>query len=81
MVVSLSDWHSDNMGNFTVYPGDSDSLVAYHNLSCFLGTHTKVADMMDTMTWNEWNKAVKNSVDLGVAPQQVRISSVISVIM
>jgi len=56
VVVALSDWTEDNCGNFCVYPG----------------THHKVAKMMQEMSWREWNKAVLNSVPLGVEPHQVK---------
>jgi len=48
VLVALSDWDADNMGNFTV----------------FKGSHHTVSKMLETLSWNEWNKAVKNSVEL-----------------
>ena len=40
VLVALSDWTRDNMGNLTVYPG----------------THSYLAEMMASVSWSEWNK-------------------------
>eukprot|EP01104_Vermistella_antarctica_P008169 TRINITY_DN2040_c0_g1_i2.p2 TRINITY_DN2040_c0_g1~~TRINITY_DN2040_c0_g1_i2.p2 ORF type:complete len:190 (+),score=45.67 TRINITY_DN2040_c0_g1_i2:1109-1678(+) len=55
VMVALSDWNEDNMGNFTVYPT----------------SHFKVAEMMNEMSWMEWQRSVLNSVPLGVNPLQI----------
>ena len=53
--VALSDWDADNMGNLTVYPG----------------SHKRVAELMGQMSWLEWQRAVKQSIDLGVPRVQI----------
>ena len=59
VLIALSDWDKDNMGNFTVYPG----------------SQFKVSEMLKELGEIEFLKAMKNCKPLGINPIQLHVKA------